>query len=88
MRKFWPFSYGAWVPWIMDRTRVGSGRRWWPIAMLALLSVSGCAMIDDEPSFRDDTAQWGETNRPIKLGSGFGGASSEARQIETNLGIR
>ena len=45
-------------------------------------------MIDDEPSFRDDTARWGEANRPVKLGSGFGGVSSEAQQIERNLGIR
>jgi hypothetical protein len=56
--------------------------------MLALLWASGCAMFQDEPNFRDDTAKWGEANRPIKLGSGFGGVTSEAQQIERNLGIR
>jgi hypothetical protein len=72
----------------MDGTRVGRGRRWWPLALLALLSASGCAMLPGEPSFRDDTAKWGEANRPVKLGSGFGGVSAEAQQIERNLGIR
>ena len=72
----------------MDRTCVGRGRRWWPLALLTLVSVSGCAMIDDEPNFRDDTAKWGESIRPVKPGSGYGGVSSEAKQIERNLGIQ
>jgi hypothetical protein len=45
-------------------------------------------MFDDEPNFRGDNVKWGEANRPVKLGSGFGGLSSEAQQIEKNLGIR
>jgi hypothetical protein len=69
----------------MDGMRVS---RWWPLALLALLSASGCAMIDDEPNFRDDTAKWGETVRPVKPGNGLGGLRSEAQQIERNLGIR
>jgi hypothetical protein len=72
----------------MDGTRVSRGRRWWPLALLALISASGCAMFDGEPNFRDDTAQWGETVRPVKPGNGLGGLSSEAKQIERNLGIQ
>jgi hypothetical protein len=45
-------------------------------------------MFDGEPNFRDDTAKWGETVRPVKPGSGLGGLSSEAKQIERNLGIQ
>jgi hypothetical protein len=72
----------------MDRSRVSRGRRWWPLALLALVPASGCAMIDGEPNFRDETAKWGEANRPVKLGSSYGGVSAEAQQIERNLGIR
>ena len=76
------------MPWTMDGKRVCRGRRWWPLALLALLWASGCAMFNDEPNFRGDNVKWGEANRPVKLGSGFGGISSEAQQIERNLGIR
>jgi hypothetical protein len=73
----------------MDRTRAGRGRRWWSLMLVALTWASGCATFqNDEPNFRDDTAKWGEMNRPVKIGSGFGGVSSESQQIERNLGIR
>lgn len=73
----------------MDPTRAGRGRRWWPLMLLASIMASGCASFqDDRPNFRDDTAKWGEMNRPVKLGSGFGGVTPEAQQIERNLGIR
>jgi hypothetical protein len=72
----------------MDRTRVVS-RRWWLVAPLALLAAGGCAAFQGEKAnFRDDTVKWGEMNRPVKLGGGFGGVTPEAQQIERNLGIR
>jgi hypothetical protein len=72
----------------MDRTRVARGR-FWPLALLALWSLGGCASWQSqEPAFRDDTAKWGETNRPIKLGGGYGSLSAEGQQIERNLGVR
>jgi hypothetical protein len=56
---------------------------------LALWSLGGCASWQSqEPAFRDDTAKWGETNRPIKLGGGYGSLSAEGQQIERNLGVR
>ena len=73
---------------IMHRKRVGRNRRWWPMALLALLPVSGCAWFQGEPAFRDDTANWGEKHRPVRIGNGYGGVTSEAQQIERNLGIR
>jgi hypothetical protein len=83
----------------MYGTRVSG--RWWPVALLALFWACGCAMFqDEEPNFRDHTGTLGEgvrrqqtadsekPNRPVKLSGAFGGVTSEAQQIERNLGIR
>jgi hypothetical protein len=73
----------------MNESRALGGRRWWPLTLLALLAAGGCAMFQDQkPNFRDETANWGEMNRPVKVGSGLGGVTPEAKQIERNLGIR
>lgn len=73
----------------MAGTCLGRSHIWWPVILLSLLSAGGCALFqDEEPGTRSDFAKWGEKNRPIQAGSGYGGISSEAQQIERNLGIR
>jgi hypothetical protein len=73
----------------MNEPRAWRSRRWWPVTLLALFAVGGCAMLPAQgPNFRDETANWGEMNRPVKVGGGLHGVTSEAQQIERNLGIR
>jgi hypothetical protein len=72
----------------MERIRTSCGRLW-PLAFLALLSASGCAMFEDSQSnLREYTGAPAKTNQPVKLNGGFGGLSSESQQIERNLGIK
>jgi hypothetical protein len=62
----------------------------WACILLGLLAVGGCATWQsEEPNFRDgETSRWGERYRAPHGGSSFGTVSSEAQQVERNLGIR
>jgi hypothetical protein len=54
------------------------------------VAFCGCATWQsEEPNLRDsETARWGEKYRAPHGGSGYGTVSSEAKQVERNLGIR
>jgi hypothetical protein len=65
-------------------------RSWLYAASLAVaLLLSGCNMPNWRGgNFRDDLAQWGETQRPPGSSELMWGMSEQARQVEKNLGVQ
>ncbi len=71
-----------------DKPMLGPWALCWALAACVLLA--GCSWIDSlrGENFNDEFAHWGENQRqPTEPGQMYG-FSTEARQVERNLGVR
>ncbi|MDX1963465.1 MAG: hypothetical protein SFX18_09950 [Pirellulales bacterium] len=78
---------------IRPQTALAPGRRGlWPtliVGVWGMAFLGGCALFqpaEPENNFRDDFKNWGQQVRPAASGKNRLGLSSEAQQIEKNLG--
>jgi hypothetical protein len=63
------------------------------LAVAVCISIAGCAGSDLKSkiwgdNFNDEFAHWGERQRPAGDPGNLAGVSTEAQQVERNLGVR